>query len=542
MRHPGHHPYVLSNTELDKVKFKKFISELKRRNVFRSAITYLVVAWIVAQVSDVVLPTFDAPPYFMKVLIIILIIGFPISLLFAWVYEFSPKGIKKTRDLETKLPASPQKEQGLRQDNKKLAVLPFQNSSSNNGSSYFSDGLTEEIIIRLSGIKELDIVSRRTSMQYRDSDLDIPSLGRELSARYLLHGTVRKHNQDLRISTELIDVEKDAELWAESYSGKMTDVFSIQEKVAKKIVASLQLKLSEKEKVALNKRATMNSEAHDANLRAREFLLKYTKKYLLLAVDLFQNAIDLDPKYAAPYAGMSEACGLLYETHDRNPKWLEQAEESALKALIYDPSSSEAYSALGLVYYNKKLLDEALLAVQKAISFDPDNFFAFWIRGRLYRMMDRDNEAILDFNKVLELNYDFHSAYGDLQMSYEKLEDKVNLQDTIERAAAFYPSYLMRHPDDARAHQFYAFTLKRLDRLEEAKNEMQKGIEQNPDDPIIIYNAACFYALVGDKTASIENLKKAIDKGFGNYEYIKHDPDLYGLKNEPGFIALMQGK
>ena len=283
----------------------------------------------------------------------------------------------------------------------------------------------------------------------------------------------------------------------------MADVFGIQEKVAKKIANSLQLKLTPKEKAALGKKATLDTGAHDANLRAREFLLRYTKSYLLLAIELFQNAIDLDPNYATAYAGMSEACGLLYETHDRDPSWLEKAEESALKALIYEPSSSEAYSALGLVYYNKKLLNEALVAVEKAISFDPDNFFAYWIRGRLYRMMDRDSEATVDFNKVLDLNGDFHSAYGDLQMSYEKLEDRENLQKTIQRAALFYPSYLLRNPDDSRARQFYAFTLKRLGRLEEAKKEMFKGIKQNENDPIIIYNAACYYSLICDNSSTI---------------------------------------
>ncbi|MBT8299172.1 MAG: hypothetical protein KJO52_12635 [Maribacter sp.] len=524
------------------MNLKKYIAELKRRNVFKSAITYLIMAWLIAQVFDIVLPTFNAPPHFMKALILVLIIGFPISLIFAWKYEFSLKGIKKTKTVETNTPVTPPTNQLNNPDNKKLAVLPFQNLSSNNDSNYFSDGLTEEIIIRLSRIKELNIVSRRTSMRYRDTHLDNAALGAELNARYLLHGTVRKHNNDLRISTELIDCKKDSELWAEIYVGKTVDVFGIQEKVSKKIVASLQLKLTPNEEVALGNRATLNSEAHDANLRAREYLLRYTKSYLLLAIELFQTAIDLDPDYAAAYAGMSEACALLYETHDRNSSWLEKAEESSLKALIYDPNSSEAYSALGLVYYNKKLLDDALIAVQKAISFDPDNFFAYWIRGRLYRMMDRDSEAIIDYNKVLDLNDDFHSAYGDLQMAYEKLKDKEGLQQTINKAALFYPTYLLRNPDDARAHQFFAFTLKRLGRLEEAKKEMAKGIKLNPNDLIIIYNAACFYALIGDKKASIDNLKIAITNGFGNYEYIKHDPDLFTLKDEPEFITLIQGK
>ncbi len=525
------------------MNIKKYIAEFKRRNVIKPAIAYLIVAWIVAQVADLVLSNFDAPLYIMKILIIILIIGFPLNLIFAWVYEFSPNGIKKTKNVKELTMVSPKSNHEINKNNKKLAVLPFRNISSENGSDYFSDGLTEEIIIRLSRIKELEIASRNTSMRYKNSELDIASLGRELKARYILQGTVRKHDSDLRISTELIDVEKDSGLWAEIYNGKMDDIFEIQEKVSKKIVKSLQLRLSPKEKIALSKSGTMNSKAFDANLRAREFLFRYTKSYLLLAIDLFQKALDIDPEYAAAYAGKSEACAMLYETHDKsNILWLEQSEQSALKALIYDPSSSEAYSALGLTYVNKSSLDEALISVQKAISFDPNNFFAYWIRGRVYRMKDRDSEAVIDFNKVLELNSDFHSAYGDLQMSYEKLEDKKNLQETSQRAVSFYPDYLLHNPKDARAYQFYAFTLERLGRRKEAKIEMRKGVDINPNDQIIIYNAACFYALIGDKTASIETLKKAIDNGFGNYEYVKHDPDLYSLKNEPDFIELMRGK
>ncbi len=522
--------------------FKKYMTELKRRNVFRSALTYLLIAWIIAQVSSIVFPVFNAPNYVMKTLIFGLIIGFPVSLVFAWVYELSPKGIKKIKNLETNTLKAGQVENKENAGKKKLVVLPFQNISSDGENNYFSDGLTEEIIMRLSGIKELHVASRSTSMRYKDSKLDIESLGKELNACYFLQGTVRKIEDDLKISTQLIDVKNDVQLWAEIYHGKLKDVFGIQEKVSKRIVKSLKLKLSPKEKIALGKKATLNSKAHDANLRAREYLFRYTKSYLLLAVELFQKAIDLDPKYAAPYAGMAEACSLLYETHDKKPKWIEKAEDASVKALIYDPNSSEAYSALGLVYYNKNLPGEALTAVQKAIAFDPDNFFAYWVRGRLYRVMGRDAESVNDFNKVLELNNDFHSPYGDLQMAYETLNDKENLQKTIERAALFYPSYLLNHPDDSRAHQFYAFTLKRLGQLEEAKKEMQKGIEQNPNDPIIVYNAACFYALIDDKKAAIKNLKKAMSNGFENYNYLRHDPDLNSLKEEPDFIELMKGK
>lgn len=520
------------------VNLNRYILEFKKHKIFRALITYLVVAWLITQVSSIVLPTFNVSDNFMKILIFILIIGCPICLILTWLYVRSPIGIRKNNYVITENLNIEESKHQL--NNKKLIVLPFQNRSPDNESNYFSDGLTEEIIIRLSGIKDLDIVSRSTSMMYRNSKLDIISLGHELKAKYILQGAVLKHNGDLRISTELIDVENDLELWAEIFNGKIEDVFKIQEKVSKKIVKSLKLNLSSKEKAAISKKATNNSNAYDANLRAREFLFRYTKKYLLLSIELFQSAIDLDSKYAAAYAGMAEACALLYETHDKNLKWIKKAEESSLKALILDPNSSEAFSALAMVYYNKNLSKEALIATEKAISFDPNNFFAYWVRGRIYRVMGRDFEAIYDFNKVLELNVDFHSPYGDLQMVYETLHDEKNLQDTLKRAELFYPNYLLRHPDDSRAHQFYAFTLKRLGRLEEAKKEMNKGIDQNPNDPIIMYNTACFYALLDDKKAAIAHLKKAMVNGFENFEYLKHDPDFYNLQKDPEFINLIK--
>ncbi|MFC2149026.1 hypothetical protein ACFLR9_10725, partial [Bacteroidota bacterium] len=186
------------------MNLKKYIAELKRRNVFKPAIAYLVVAWLITEVASIVLPTFGAPPFIMKTLIFFLIMGFPLYLIIAWVYEFTPKGIKKTKNTEVAASLSPKSNQWFNKNIKKLAVLPFRNISPENGSNYFSDGLTEEIIMRLSGIKELEIASRNTSMRYRNSDLDIESLGKELKAKYLLQGTVRKHKDDLRISTELI--------------------------------------------------------------------------------------------------------------------------------------------------------------------------------------------------------------------------------------------------------------------------------------------------------------------------------------------------
>lgn len=427
-------------------------------------------------------------------------------------------------------------------ENNKLAVLPFQNISPEKETDYFSDGLTEELIMHLSGIKELKVVSRTTISQYKNTQKDIHTIGKELSARYILEGSVRRHHDDLRITAQLIDVKTDSHLWAETYRGNMADVFEIQEMVAKQIVQALRLQLSPAEEVALSKRVTLSTEAFDLNLQAREFLFRRTKSYLLSAIDLFQKAIELDQRYAAAYAGLSEAYAIIYEWHDKKLKWLEKAMESSLKALMYDATSSEAYSALGVVYSNKKMYQEALTAIEKAIELNANDFFAYWIKGRINRALDRNVEAEEQFNKVLELNPDFHSAFMDLRAVYKKLGDKEKLDNIIERALKAYPSYLMRHPDDARAHLSYASFLQISGHLKEAELQMDRANQLSPNDTVIIYNTACFYAIRNEKTLAIEHLKRAIANGYELYEYIKRDPDFDSIRNEADYIELMKDK
>lgn len=429
-----------------------------------------------------------------------------------------------------------------KEKNKNLAVLPFQNISPDQATDYFSDGLTEELIMHLSHIKELKVISRTSIMKYKNAQMDIHELGKKLNARYILEGSVRKHEDNLRITAQLIDVETDTHLWAQTFKGNMADIFDIQESVAKQIVQAMRLTLTPAEEVALGKRPTLNTEAYDLNLHAREFLFRSSKSYLLTAVDLFQEAIKLDTRYAGAYAGLGEAYAIIYIWHDKKPIWLEKAMDASLKALMYDNMSSEGYTALGLVYYIKKSHDEALTSIQKAIELDPDNYFAFWIRGRIYRALDQDIDAVEQFNKVLELNPDFHNAYPDLRMAYKHMGNKKQEEATVQRALAFYPPYLLRNPDDARAVIFYATTLQNVGRNDEAKLKMQRAVELSPNDANMIYNAACFYSTMNEKEEAIEHLKKAISNGFVDYDYFERDPDFDNIREEPGFIELMKGR
>ena len=425
---------------------------------------------------------------------------------------------------------------------KAIAVLPFGNISPDKESDYFSDGLTEELIINLSRLKDIRVVPRTTSMQYKGTNKEVKTIGRELGTRYILAGSVRKFQDNLRIAVELVDIDADAQLWAETYKGKLEDVFDIQEQVSKQIVDALMVKLTPTEKVVLTKRPTLNAQAFDCNLRARDSLYRFTKHSVQIAIELFRKAIEYDGRYADAYAGMSEAYAHLYQQFDRNDSWLDKALEAGLKALMYDPSLSEAYSALGLVYLYKKSHDEALESSQKAVELNPSNHIAYWILGRTHLTTDHVKEAVELFKKVIEHSPDFYAAYGDLILCFDRLGEKEKINEVLKAAVQMFPRYLSLHPDDARAHIFFATTLVRLGRIDEAKVKAARAIELSPNDPLMFYNVACFYANVGDKAPALQSLKNAISSGYGFYEWIKRDPDLDSIRNEPEYIELMKGK
>ncbi len=425
---------------------------------------------------------------------------------------------------------------------KAIALLPFENISPDKESDYFSDGLTEELILNLSRLENMRVVSRTSIRQYKGTNKDIRTIGKELGVRYILEGSVRKLQDDLRITAQLVDVETDAQLWAGKYKGKLADVFDIQEKVSKQIIEALLVRLSPTEKGVLCKRCPQNAEAFDYYLRARDALYRWTRNDVKSAIELFQRAIELDSRYAVAYAGLGEAYATLYQNFERKELYLDRSMEVSLKALTYDGNLSEAYAALGLAYFEKNMLDEALSAVQKAIELDPNSFIGYWILGRIYHTTDRDREAIELYKKVVALNPDFFTVLMDLRTVYERLGDKKNYESAVKNELEVYSRYLTRYPEDPRAHIFFAVSLARAGRIEDSKREAAKATELNPSDPLMLYNTACFYAKLGEKRLALDTLKNSILAGFEYYGWIQRDPDLDSIRNEPEYIALIEKK
>ena len=425
---------------------------------------------------------------------------------------------------------------------KAIALLPFENISPDKESDYFSDGLTEELILNLSRLENMRVVSRTSIMQYKGTAKDIRTIGKELGVRYILEGSVRKLHDDLRITAQLVDVETDAQLWAGKYKGNLSDVFDIQEKVSEQIINALLVRLSPTERGVLCKRCPQNAEAFDYYLRARDTLYRWTMNDIKSAIELFQRAIELDSSYAVAYAGLGEAYATLYQNFERKEFHLDRSMEASRKALTYDATLSEAYAALGLAYFEKRMLDEAQSAVQKAIELDPNSFIGYWILGRIYHTTDRDREAIELYKKVVELNPDFYTVLMDLRTAYERLGDKVNYEDAVRNELEVYSRYLARYPEDPRAHIFYAVALARAGRIEQGKREAAKAIELSPSDPLMLYNTACFYGKLGEKRLALDTLKNSILAGFKNFDWVRRDPDLDSIRNEKEYIALIEKK
>lgn len=420
-----------------------------------------------------------------------------------------------------------------------VAVMPFDNMSSDPETDYFSDGLTEELTTRLSLVSEIELVSRWASKQLKERKHDVRAISTELGARYIVGGSVRRFQDSFRINVQLVDVSTNRQIWANTYKGKLDDIFDIQEQVAQQIVEALKLKLTFSEKVSLTKRQTVDAHAYDLYLKGQDYLYRLTKRSVEYAIQLFEKATELDPRYAAAYAAASIAYGQLYQYFDRDDAHRTRAQELSFKALMYDNNLPEAYTAMGLSYFIWGKLEEAGQSSRKAIEMDPDGFVARWTLGRIHFTNGDFDKAYDLFRRVTELKPSFFSGYVDLAQSCDQLDRPEEARAARKQVSELMPNYLLQNPDDARARMYYAVVLAEMNRKEEALREGTKALEVSPDDGMMLYNCACLYARLGETDKAIDNLRTAKMKGYADDGWLRHDPDLDLLRSHPDFIALL---
>jgi TolB-like protein/Tfp pilus assembly protein PilF len=507
---------------------RSFFAELKRRNVYKVAITYAVVAWLLIQIASILLPTFEAPSWVMKAFVVLVGLGFVISLMISWAFEATPEGLKRTEDVPpevaAKLPTwSPRKfatfvitvaviaagllaYQFLRPKNvpatetgqasaaavseKSIAVLPFANLSHDPDNAYFAAGIQDEIITRLSKIGDLNVISCTSTQRFKSSPDDIPAIAAQLRVANVLEGSIQRTADKVRVNVQLIKAASDTHLWADTFDRQLTDIFSVETEIAKNIADTLKAKLSGSEQNAIAAKPTENTEAYQLYLRGRFFWNKRTGQNLNRAAEYFNQAITADPQYALAYVGLADAYVLmpLYGAGTPQESY-PKAKAAAEKALQLNESLAEAHTSMAqiLCYYD----------------IDP-------------------SRATPEFERAIELNPNYptaHQWYGSSALTSLGQFDKAIAE--VKRASELDPLSLVINSD-------LGSTYYRARRYDEAIAQLRKTIDLDPNFYYAHWNLGSALAAKGDIGSAIAEYQKARE--------LNDDPSMLG------FLANAYGK
>jgi len=423
---------------------------------------------------------------------------------------------------------------------KSIAVLPFTNTSADPENEYFTDGMAEEIINALSKIKSLGVASRTSTFMYKGKTEDIREIGKKLEVSAVLEGSVRKMGTKIRVSAQLVNVANGLQLWSERYDREMEDVFAIQDEIAQNIVKALRVVLSEDEKRAIEKAPTDNVEAYDYYLRGRKYFHQHRRTSLELARQMFTRAIEVDPGYARAYAGVADCCSILYMYFDARASNLKQADKASLKALQLDPDLAEAHASRGLAFSLSKEYDKAAEEFEIAMKLDPKLYEAPYFYGRACIAQGKSTEAVPLFEIACKLRPEDYQAPSFLAQAFAGQGRIAEANKASQRAVRGIEGWLDQNPDDARALNLGAGIWSNLGQTEKALEWAKRSLELDPEDPQLLYNVACVYAIEGMKEEALKCLERAIDKGYGHLEWMEHDSDLNSLRTDKRFKALLE--
>jgi adenylate cyclase len=422
---------------------------------------------------------------------------------------------------------------------KSIAVLPFVNMSGDIENEYFSDGISEEILNLLVKLPELRVASRTSSFIFKGKEISIPNVAKELRVDAVLEGSIRRAGDRVRITAQLIDAASDSHLWSETYDREMKDVFAIQDDIAQSITDALQITLSPKERRAIQNVATSDARAYDFYLRGRSYMYTMTQRDYEHAIGMFNQAIELDAKYALAYAGIADAYSHMFRYADASQENAHRAMEASEQAVALDPDSAEARASRGLAMFISENYTEAEQEFSKAIELNPNLFEAYYYfglantsQGKFERAAEMYQQAMkvspTDYQPVVFLG----QAYASLGRKHEEMKARLSSLDLIER-------HLKMNPHDTRALCMAANQLSNVGELEKGREMAEEALARGENEPLVLYNIACYFALSGTVDRALELLQKAVDSGWGDRAWLETDGDLDSLRDDPRFKALL---
>jgi TolB-like protein/Flp pilus assembly protein TadD len=584
------------------MKIDNFFAELKRRNVYKVAVAYIVAGWALSQGIAQVFPVFDIPNWVIRLIVLLIIIGLPIALILAWMFELTPQGIRRTETADA-MPAAAKPNKyiwiyvvvigaavsiglfllgrysagskaesgrpgGPSLPEKSIAVLPFDNLSRDPDNAYFAEGVQDEILTRLAKVADLKVISRTSTQHFKSTPDNLPQIAKQLGVAHILEGSVQKASDQVRVNVQLINALTDAHLWADTYDRKLTDIFAVESEIAKTIAETLQARLSGSEKSSIAKAPTVNPEAYELYLKGRFFSEKRTGADLRKSIEYYDQAIAKDPGYPLAYVGLADSYLLLSPYGDIPPKESTPPARAALKkALELDDSLAQAHASSGLLATLELDVHRGISELERAIQLNPNYATAHhWLALPLMAIGQSDR-AIAEGKRAIELDPLSLICNADLSWVYfnghRYDEAEAQARKTLEMDSRF-----------AVAHYYLGGAFQFKGKLTEAIAEYQKAAELNNNDQYSLamlgqayarkgqmddarkvlvrlsekpksryvapYALAIVLTALGDKAHALDELEHGYDEGGFYISLITVDPFFDDLRGDPRFEALVQ--
>jgi TolB-like protein/cytochrome c-type biogenesis protein CcmH/NrfG len=419
-----------------------------------------------------------------------------------------------------------------------IAVLPFADLSPERDQEYFSDGVAEEILNALTKVAGLRVPARTSCFAFRGTSVDAREIGRRLGVDTLLKGSIRKAGNRLRIGVQLIDARNGYQLWSDRFDRELEDIFAIQDEIAHSVLSALGLSLTQREERRLVKPSTTNVQAYEFYLRGRKFFQKWTRQSIEFARQMFEQAIELDPNFAAAWAGLATA-------HLHLAGWgggqsdFEGARKASTRALELDSELAEAHVAVGQGFSMEQRYADATAAFERAIELDPTLFDAYYYYARsCFKAGDLEKSLRL-FRQARRVRPEDYQPSALIALVLTQLGRDDEARRADELALDAINKSLELNPDDARAYSLGAGILARLGEIERTKRWDERAMSLAPDDDAILYNVASHLAHFGEKEKALDVLERAIEAGLAGGDWIKHDPDWQRLHGHPQFEAIL---
>jgi TolB-like protein/Tfp pilus assembly protein PilF len=579
-----------------------FLAELKRRNVYKVAVAYAVVGWLLVQIATQVFPFLEIPNWVVRLVIALVAIGFPIALVIAWAFELTPEGIKRTEDVDLAASArQPRKHAWIfivivgaafsiglffigrytgqntasaartELPAKSIAVLPFDNLSRDPDNAFFAEGVQDEILTRLAKVADLKVIARTSTQRFKSAPENLPDIAKQLGALNILEGSVQKVNDQVRVNVQLINAVTNAHLWAEIYDRKLSDIFAVQSDIAKTVADTLQAKLTGSEKQLMAAQSTTDTAAYELYHKGLSLWERRSGDNIPKAIAFYEQAISRDPNYALAYAGLAKSYILLpgyagAEPRNAYPK----AKEAALKGLRLDPNLAEAHTALGKVLFLSEIdIAGAMREYKRAIDLKPNDATAHhWLGNDSLTALGRFDEAIAEGKRAVELDplspvinadlggsFYYARRYDESVRQYRKTLEidptffythfnlGIVLQATgdLSGAIAEYEKAKQLSSDHPFMSTLYAAAKAHAGDKDAAQRMLTELDKISEHREVLSYWRALLYLSLNKKEETLHWLEQSFEERDGaNISWIKVDPLFDSLHGDPRFEALAE--